>query len=715
MSNGRLIPRNLDDRKWQDIVDEARALIPKYTPEWTDHNASDLGITLIELFAWITEGLIYRLNRVPEKLFTEFLNLIGITRDPATPARAYLTFTVANSGPVTIPAGTRVATPQTEIAASIVFETDEELQAIPVNLTHSLIPANPAVNPIPYINASKDLITGSLKESELSIPSLGTTMLFLGFNEPTTDTLHLNLRFKQVAPVGAAEIKAMYYDPSAPPPAPWREISPEADETEGLSKNGKIHIQMPAGANWAESAPGDWEGMVTPASPAQEVTDSRFWLAITVGNVTENELRFVLEGIAINSVQATNALSININETEAQAELLGTGNGTAFQTFTLKNSPLYKKPGAIDIYEHLKIQVREPSGGGSLGPWETWSRVEEIPKGDGQYYRCNPVTGDIMFGNNDPSTGDGHGRIPPQNSEIRALNYRHVAGGANGNVSPLILNVLQNPVPGVISVTNPGVGTGGSDQEAIEDTKRRGPEVLRNRFRAVTLEDYEYLTLESTTDVKIVRALPPRLYEQDVPPDIRAGDPWMYANLNRSPGRVNMIIVPIVTEAVARPKPDKELLLEVSEYLNKRRIATALLHVSEPKYLPIDVLVDFRVWQKAIDDGLIVNALEVRDRITERIHKFLHPLWGNIDGNCWEVGRHIFLADLFEFIMPDPEIGFIENLRIKAAIPDYHDPVLSWNPAERPFPINILGVWVQLADFELLCSGTHTVTLKGIE
>ncbi len=46
-----------------------KALIPKYTKEWTDHNPSDLGVTLVELFAWIVEGMIYRLNRVPDKNF----------------------------------------------------------------------------------------------------------------------------------------------------------------------------------------------------------------------------------------------------------------------------------------------------------------------------------------------------------------------------------------------------------------------------------------------------------------------------------------------------------------------------------------------------------------------------------------------------------------------------------------------------------------------
>jgi predicted phage baseplate assembly protein len=72
---------NLDDRKFQDILDEARRLIPRYCPEWTDHNLSDPGITLLELFAWMTDMLLYRLNRVPEKNYLKFLDLIGVPRD----------------------------------------------------------------------------------------------------------------------------------------------------------------------------------------------------------------------------------------------------------------------------------------------------------------------------------------------------------------------------------------------------------------------------------------------------------------------------------------------------------------------------------------------------------------------------------------------------------------------------------------------------------
>ena len=70
---------NLDDRTHADIVEEALRLIPQYCPEWTNHNAADPGITLIELFAWMTEMVVYRLNKVTDKNFLAFLDLMGVS------------------------------------------------------------------------------------------------------------------------------------------------------------------------------------------------------------------------------------------------------------------------------------------------------------------------------------------------------------------------------------------------------------------------------------------------------------------------------------------------------------------------------------------------------------------------------------------------------------------------------------------------------------
>ena len=83
---------NLDDRRWADLVEEGRSLIPLYAPEWTDHNASDPGITLLELFAWVAEMDIYEINRVPDRHKRKFLSLVGVSPLPPAAARAALSF-----------------------------------------------------------------------------------------------------------------------------------------------------------------------------------------------------------------------------------------------------------------------------------------------------------------------------------------------------------------------------------------------------------------------------------------------------------------------------------------------------------------------------------------------------------------------------------------------------------------------------------------------
>lgn len=71
---------NIDDRTYDQLVSEARSMIPRYFPDWTDHNASDPGITLLELFAFLLEIAIYQINRVPERTLEHFALLVGIKR-----------------------------------------------------------------------------------------------------------------------------------------------------------------------------------------------------------------------------------------------------------------------------------------------------------------------------------------------------------------------------------------------------------------------------------------------------------------------------------------------------------------------------------------------------------------------------------------------------------------------------------------------------------
>lgn len=123
----------LDDRNFEDLFGELVRRIPVHSSEWTDHNTSDPGITLLELFAWMGENLLYRMNRVPEKARTEFLRLLNIQLRGASAAEATVVFSLPKGRltPVLIEAGSTV--PRTLVAAGgVEFQIEDELWVLPI-------------------------------------------------------------------------------------------------------------------------------------------------------------------------------------------------------------------------------------------------------------------------------------------------------------------------------------------------------------------------------------------------------------------------------------------------------------------------------------------------------------------------------------------------------------------------------------------------------
>src|SRR6185295_2109993 len=117
----------LDDRSYQQLRDELVLRIPVYTPEWTDHNPSDPGITLIELFSFLGENLLYRFNQIPEAARLEFLRLLQIPLRPAVPASSIITLTTEK------PKGVLVALESEMKAGNLSFETKTEVKVWPVS------------------------------------------------------------------------------------------------------------------------------------------------------------------------------------------------------------------------------------------------------------------------------------------------------------------------------------------------------------------------------------------------------------------------------------------------------------------------------------------------------------------------------------------------------------------------------------------------------
>src|SRR6266446_7602821 len=124
---------NLDDRDFQALVDEAKRYVQQHCPEWTDHNVSDPGVTMIELFAHMVDQLIYRLNRVPDRHYIKFLELIGVRLLPPTAAETDVTFWLSAAQPetLTIATGTEVATIRTETEEAIPFQVTRSLDIVP--------------------------------------------------------------------------------------------------------------------------------------------------------------------------------------------------------------------------------------------------------------------------------------------------------------------------------------------------------------------------------------------------------------------------------------------------------------------------------------------------------------------------------------------------------------------------------------------------------
>ena len=80
----------LDNRTFEQLREELLRRIPVYAPEWTDHNESDPGIALLELFSYLGESLLYRFNQIPDTTRIEFLRLLGVRPWPAEPARVLI-------------------------------------------------------------------------------------------------------------------------------------------------------------------------------------------------------------------------------------------------------------------------------------------------------------------------------------------------------------------------------------------------------------------------------------------------------------------------------------------------------------------------------------------------------------------------------------------------------------------------------------------------
>ncbi len=611
----------LDDREFQDLFAEALQRIPLYCPEWTDHNLSDPGITLLELFAWLTDIVLYRLNRVPDKHYIKFMELLGMQLREAEPAHCPVTFWLSapQPTPVVIPAGTEVATTRTETEPAIGFTTDRTAAVQTAVLQHVLVSRRDEDGRRTYkaqnIQRLEVGFDGFLVFARQPAP--GDAFYFCLEEDLSRHIFGIQM---DVETAGGAGI-----DPANPPyvwevlssdqPRGWMRADVAGDTTRGLNVPGSVRLYLPRMVRGTvNNRTGYW--VRCKLEPPPGVPSYR--ASPRIGQLAVNTW-----GVAADATQSTLVVD----------ELVGRSDGSAGQYFYLQNVPVLRRREG----EHLV--VRHPDG-----REEDWQEVEDFADSgpEDRHYMLESQEGRIRLG---PALRqrDGsvrlYGAIPSKDAVLVMRAYRY-GGGTAGNVQAGAINVLSSGLPYIAQVVNRQDAQGGLDAEQLEDAKLRVPGHLRARGRAVTAEDFEYLTRAAAPGmVGRVHCLQPP-----------------HTNL----GEVKVLVVPRLPEPAQHIPPNMlalsdELRATIVDYLDERRLLSTRLEVVTPAYQWVSTYVRLRPVEHA-------DPEEVRAAVETALYTFINPLVGGPEGEGWPFGRDLFASEVMSYLLGVPGVNFVRSV-----------------------------------------------------
>lgn len=696
-----LIAPVLDDRSFEDLFLELRNRIPVYTPEWTDHNDSDVGITLLQLFAYLGEGLQFRFNQVPEATHLAFLKLLDIPLRPARAAQALLRFESKQAAGVRLYAGDQVR------AGKTLFTLTQELTVWPLDCVavarRSLLTDDELAQPgrvaqfiadldagvRTAVQASVDAVALAQGEGEAVAPYETVTMGSDG-RDPAIDfsgTVDQCAWIAVLAPADPPIAPALLADPvqglkrvagqrlplaigfspqatyptidEAPacgqeaPSLVWQAslLKPRADgsveyvavrvagdTTQGFTREGTVRLELPTDLTLL-GAPPPPAGLAGTGDFPPELDDDR-----------AQRLWFWLRAWRSDRsrIGAVQLLTLNATSCEqvvaAAALLLGTGTGQPDQVYTLADAPV-----VLDERYPVQVQVEEQ------GTWTDWERVENFDASGptDRHFTVDAEAGTVRFG---------APRVPQLAERIRVNRY-HTSQGSAGNVPAQAIDkvaaTLPSPVPPAplrrpleppgVKLTNPLAASGGLDSESIDEALKRIPTELRRNWRAVCQDDFASLAKE-TPGLELARAECMPLFHAP--------------SRERKPGCVSVVVWPARDpQHPDAPLPDARELAQVCAWLDRWRLVTTELYVIPPTYRRIAVAVSVKV-----SDGYGLDA--VRDWVEMLLRQYLAPLppYGP-DGRGWPLGRRVLARELEGAAMQVEGVEYIESLRLDVATP----------------------------------------------
>lgn len=611
---------NLDDRRFQDLVDDAKRLVQQRCPEWTDHNVSDPGVTLIETFAFMVDQLLYRLNRVPDRLYVAFLELIGTTLFPPTAAVVDATFWLSARQPETVrvAAGTEISTLRTEADEAITFETVTDLEIPPRTLRYV---ANQPLDEQVY-GRPEALADGESFTCFHERPRPGDVLL-LGLDEPAPHCA-IDFRFD-------CSVQGVGVDPLFPPlvweawdGSGWARCDLDRDGTGGLNRPGDVVVHVP-GSHVSSLIDGQRAGWVR-----CRVVDPEEGFPFYSASPTVRKASAFTAGGTVTAMHAE----------LVRDEIVGISEGVPGQRFQLARRPVI---GGDDRFE---VEVAVGHG------WETWREVSSFAQfgADDHVLQLDRTLGEIRFGpavRERDGTLTQYGAVPPKGVPLRVRRYR-TGGGPAGNVSAGALRVIRKPIPFIDSVQNRRAAAGGIAGETVDQAKLRGPLLLRTRDRAVTSGDYEYLARTIAPDVARVHC-------------VAAGD-------GADAGGMRLLVVPAAASAddgrirFEDLVPSEEVLVRITDYLDERRMVGARLAVEPPFYQGVTVVAQLSARPRARTEDVRAEALAA-------LYRFVDPLHGGLEGRGWPFGRDVRSGELYSVLQAVPGVELVDDVKLFAADP----------------------------------------------
>ena len=659
-----ITPPSLSDRSYEDLVAELLRRIPAHTPEYTHPVAGDPGRTLIELFAWLADTVLYRANLIPERQRLAFLRLLGIPLRPARPARGLVALSIDDDAFV----DAVTLKPQAIIDGPVPFETEHGVTVLPVT-AEAYIKRPLTLDEADSLGSVVDGLRSIYSLSEDATPYVTTPVfqddrgqpqgldlatetvdhsLWLALMAPSKDlTQTVRRTLGSPTPTGSGRLLSVGVSPRVAVPALFEEIGPrgeiphvwevtgvtsvgetrfrrldsvaDADTTSGLRRQGVQRLVLPLVDFDAGLAPGEVRWIEAPGNDVRDHLDAG------VGErpprlddqdraarlVTWVRLRPTDAATDINlSWCGVNAVEIDQRST-VSARIVAVSDGAPDQVVQL--------PGTSVDPDTLELQVDEENVG-----FRAWTLVDDLAFAAQAQdaFELDAEAGTVRF-------GDGvRGRIPPAGRRIRVATVRS-GGGAAGNLPAGVLTKLKSAkrldgssVLPPFKAVQPVPAQGGEDAETLAEAERRIPSRLRHRDRAVTEHDYHEVASE-TPGVRLGRV---EVLEQFKPHQRR----------QNVPGVVSVIALPFRegTQPPA-PRPDRPTLERVHAHLDQRRPLSTELYVIGCEYVPLGLGVGVQ-----LRDGFARDA--VLQQVSASLHDYLWPLApGGLEGEGWALGRTV--------------------------------------------------------------------------